>query len=348
VIRSLAAVLLLTALPALSQEPKNIILLIGDGLGPVHVDWAAELRKGDFRIATMPVAGLARTASLNRAVTDSAAGATALATGQRVEYEAVSMTAAGEPLPTILERAEQQGMATGLVTTSYFYDATPAAFAAHSPHRRNYADIAQQMVSREIDVIAGGGLLELGKEGLPSAEDLAAGGGYTLITDAAALAGGTGPRILALFPTERRNADFAGAKLADLTRWAISRLAGNPKGFVLIVEHEGIDSASHNNDSELLRAALTSLDEAVGAALDFAAGRSDTLVLVTGDHETGGLRGTETKSGRPRYEWSTTDHTASPVPVFASGPGAAAFAGFHLNTEVGARLMGLVIGRPGS
>ena len=341
--RYAAVVLLMMAafsLPA-QTRPKNIILIIGDGMGTVHIDWAAELRKEDFRIGRLPVSGLSRTASSDRAVTDSAAGATALATGVRTKYEALAIDPKGKPLETLLEIAEKRGKATGLVTTAAFFDATVAAFAAHSDHRRNYADILGQIVTREIEVIAGGGLERLGKPEIPTASELAKRGGYTLISDPTLLADAPAGRVLAVFPTERRDADIKGARLADLTRWAIGRLQDDPDGFLLVVEHEGTDSASHNNDSELVRAALISIDEAVGVAADFAAGNGDTLVLVTADHETGGLRGTETKLGRPRYEWSTTDHTAAPVAVFAAGPGSERFSGFQLNIDVGRKLIEL-------
>ena len=132
------------------------------------------------------------------------------------------------------------------------------------------------------------------------------------------------------------------APLPVLTRWAIDRLKGHVAGFFLMIENEGTDSASHQNFLPDVQSSLTSFDLSVGIALDFAAARGDTLVVVTADHETGGLRINETKAGRPRPEWSTTDHTAGAVPVFAFGPGSATFAGFYDNTDVGKKLLSFV------
>lgn len=349
---TIAAVLLaatVSAPPRASAiQPKNVILLIADGTGPAHMTVTKHLRGEQFRIGTMPVVGLATTQCADRAVTDSAAGATALATGFKTNYEMVSLDpATGAPLETVLERAEKAGKATGLVTTAGFWDATPAAFAAHVKHRSEALEIARQMLASGVDVVAGSGMQRFGVDKIPPFADFVASVKYTGITTRAELDAARGTKLLAVFPAQERDMDVPEAPLPVLAKWAIDRLEDDPQGFFLMIEHEGTDSSSHQNQTADVRKALISFDEAVGVALDFAQKRGDTLVVVTADHETGGLRLSETKQlARLRLEWSTTDHTATAVHVFAYGPGSAAFAGFQDNTDVGKKLLGAVLTKP--
>jgi alkaline phosphatase len=333
-------------LAATAATPKNVILLVADGTGSGHFTVAKNLRGESFRIGTMPVVGLHTTQCADRAVTDSAAAATAFATGFKTNYEMVSVDPKTlAPLPTVLEQAEKRGKATGLVTTANFWDATPAAFAAHDKHRRSKG-IDLQMLRSGADVIAGTGEEDFSRELSPEASKVAAENGYTVVNTRAQLDAAKGAKLLAYFPYQERNMDVPEAPLPVLAQWAIDHLDDDPDGFFLLIEHEGTDSSSHQNNQADVRKALTSFDEAVGVALDFAKQRGDTLVVVTGDHETGGLRVSETKTtSRWRIEWSTGDHTASAVPIFAYGPGAAAFAGFQDNTDVGKKLLAAVGGR---
>ncbi len=336
-----AFLLLLLSTAAFAQSPKNIILLVGDGMGPAHVTAARNARGAEFNIGRMPVIGLMMTACADRAVTDSAAAATALATGFKANYEAVGIDATGAAKTTVLEVAEKAGKSTGVVTTAYFYDATPSAFAAHVKHRSEHVAIAKQMFASGADLIVGSVLDSFTKDGGPSARDLATEAGIAVVTTRAEIDSSNAARVLALFPGQPRDGDFAEAPLPDLARSAIARLSKNPKGFFLLIEHEGIDSSSHQNNRVDATTSLTSFDTAVGVALDFAQKSGDTLVIVTGDHETGGLRISETKLGNWRMEWSTGDHTAVSIPVFAYGPGAASFAAFMDNTDVGRKLLEL-------
>lgn len=340
--------LLLVAVASSGEEPprapRNVILLIADGGGTAHFTLAKLRRGADFNIGRMPVVGLATTHSTERTVTDSASAATAIATGVKVNIGAVSLDPQGKPLETVLEAAERRGMVTGLVTTAQFWDATAAVFAAHAKDR--YADapeIIRQMLRSGAEVIAGAGLTALSEPKLSHVTADAKQQGYALLTTRAELeAAPPKSRVLAVFPEQPRDVEFPDAPLPVLAKWAIDRLQGNSGGFFLMIENEGIDSASHQNFLADVQGSLNSFDQAVGVALDFAGGRNDTLVVVTADHETGGLRINETKAGRPRPEWSTTDHTAGAVPVFAFGPGSATFAGFYDNTDVGRRLLTFV------
>ena len=342
--KTLLAVLFTTLLAssAIAQkQPKNVILFVGDGCGPAHFTAVRAQRAAEARIATMPVIGLSATSCSDRAVTDSAAAATALATGHKTIYERVSMDAEGKPLRTVLEVAEKAGKVTGVVTTADFWDATPAAFTAHAPHRREGASIIKQMLASGAELIIGTGLQAFGTNEIPTLADALAGTGFKAATTRAELDAITGNHILGVFPSQPRNLDVPDAPLPMLTQYALDKLRGHAAGFFLVIEHEGTDSSSHQNNSADTTKSLASLDTAVGVALDFAAKSGDTLVLVTGDHETGGMRLSETKSGRLRLEWSTAEHTATAIPVFAFGPGSAGFAGMYENTEVGRRLLAI-------
>lgn len=332
-------------LAATVAQPKNVILLVADGAGVGHFTVMRNLRGENFNTGLMPVIGFHATHCADRAVTDSAAAATALATGFKTNYEMVSVDPKTlAPLPTVLEAAEKIGKATGLVTTANFWDATPAAFAAHSKHRRD-PGVDLQMLRSGADVIAGTGEEDFSRELSPEAAQAAKENGYTVVNTRAELDAVKGAKLLAYFPYQERNVDVPEAPLPVLAKWALDKLDDDPDGFFLLIEHEGVDSSSHQNHHLDLRKSLTSFDEAVGVALEFAKKRGDTLVLVTADHETGGLRVSETKTtSRWRIEWSASDHTATAVPLFAFGPGAAAFAGFQDNTEVGKKLLAAVAG----
>lgn len=334
-------------LPLAAQIPKNVILIVGDGMGPAHVTAAKLTIEGAFRMGEMPVAGMVSTRSANDVVTDSAAAASALATGAKVNQEVVSIDPSGKALETVLEIAERAGKATGLVTTSYFWDATPAAFASHAAHRDNFGEIVEQMLKSGVELIAGGGVESFGRnEKLPpSIVDVARNAGFTLIRTAGELDTATGPHLLAVFPSQKSDVDYPEAPLPRLTKWAIQRLKADPQGFFLLVEHEGTDSSSHNNSRPDLLASLRSLDAAIGVALDFARTSGNTLVVVTGDHETGSLRISSTRLGRVRLEFATVDHTGVSVPLFAYGPGSASFGGYIDNTDVGKKLISFVRGR---
>ncbi|HLT90432.1 MAG TPA: alkaline phosphatase [Woeseiaceae bacterium] len=334
--------------PAADEAPGGIVLVVGDGMGAAHFTLARLLRGEDYRIGTMPEVGLVATHAVDTLVTDSAAAATAFATGVKTVKGAIGTDPSGAPVETVLEAAEARGLATGLVTTTVFVDATPAAFAAHAQSRAELGVIAQHMLSRGIEVIAGTGLERFGRDGWPEVDELARDNGYRPARNAAelAVAGSAEEPVLAILPSADMDAQSPEATLADLATWTLERLARNPAGFFLLVEHEGTDTASHRNRSAGFRKSVVELDEAVGAVLDFARRRGDVLVIVVGDHETGGLQVAGTP-GAPELVWRDDYHSGEAVPIFAEGPGAAAFGRFIDNTDVGRTLRELV-GRMGS
>lgn len=326
---------------AADETPRGIVLVVGDGMGSAHFTLARLLRGADYRIGTLPQVGLVATDSANDLVTDSAAAATAYATGVKTNDGYLGTDPSGRPQETVVEAAEARGLATGLVTTAIFGDATPAAFASHVEDRHELDVIIPQMTSRGIDVLASTGLERFGDDDRSTLDALASAHGYQAVRTAAELASADEGPVLAVFPSGELDAQSPEMPLAKLATWSLERLARNPHGFFLLVEHEGTDTASHRNRSDALMSAVVELDKTVGAVLDFARTHGDILVIVVGDHETGGLQ-LAGKPGEPELVWRDDYHSGEAVPIFSEGPGSAAFGRFLDNTEVGEALLALV------
>lgn len=325
--------------------PHGIVLIVGDGMGAAHFTLARLLHGGDFRIGQLPGVGLVATDAADTLVTDSAAAATAYATGIKTSHGHVGVDSSGAPYPTVLEAARERGLATGLVSTAPFGDATPAAFAAHAENRRDFALIGGQMLASGADILASTGLERFGTGDIPSLERFASGSDYQVVRTGDGVRGAADGPVLAVLPSGALDGESPEMPLHELALWSLERLSADPDGFFLLVEHEGTDTASHRHDAAALEKSLAELDAAVGAVVDFARARGDILVIVLGDHETGGLQIGGTPDG-PETIWRDNYHSGEAVPVFTEGPGAEAFTGFIDNTDVGRALLALV-GRMG-
>ncbi|MHB0912389.1 MAG: alkaline phosphatase [Armatimonadota bacterium] len=313
--RILPLILILLATCA-QAAPKNVILLIGDGMGTAQITLARLELSRALNIDSMPYAGLVTTHSADSKITDSAAAATALATGHKTANGMISTLPDGTKPETILEAAMRKGKAVGLVTTVTATHATPAAFGAHVGARSDETEIGRQYLAAGIGVIMGCGQPYFD---LAEAKRL----GYTVVDSEEELGKAEG-KLLAHF--EKR------PSLAVMTRAALSDLSQDPDGFFLMVEGGQIDWRCHDNDAAGTVRETEDFDEAVGAALSFAK-RGDTLVVVTADHETGGL--TITYEGP---KWAAKGHTACMVGIFAAGCDAEAFTGTMDNTDVAKRI----------
>lgn len=319
-----------------AAEPKvrNVILLIGDGMGPQQMGllelWARRASTSDVvgdtaidRLANEGVVGLSMTDPVDGLVVDSACSATQLATGRPALGEVIGLDGVGERVPTILEMAEERGLSTGLVSDTRLTHATPAAFAAHVAHRSMENEIAVQMIASGAEVMLSGGARhfvgaidtaarvdELGipfglssrrdDERDPIAEAVEA--GYALAfdrdqLDAAVAAGGP---VLGLFAASgmmdgiqwhRTRGDVVRTEptLREMTEAALTVLEQDEDGFFLMVEGGQIDWACHDNDAGRTLHEMRKFDDAIAGVLEWAGGRDDTLVVLTADHETGGL-----------------------------------------------------------
>lgn len=316
---------------------KNIILLIGDGMGQAHIDAAIALN-GSMNVEKMPVSGFSKTYSANNKITDSGAGATAMATGVKTYNGAIGVDVDSFPVETILEIAEKNGLSTGLISTSSITHATPASFIAHQKSRSKEEAIAEDFLRTDIDLFIGGGraFFKNRKDGKDLTKDLES-DGYSIVYDTIALKNATG-KIAALLAENQLPARDSGRMntLPLSVDKALSILSQNEKGFFLMIEGSQIDWAGHDNNEKYLLSELSDFDKAIGIALEFAKKEGNTLVIVTGDHETGGLtlQHNEKNSNSVRIVFSSKSHTGVMVPVFAFGPGAVNFTGIYENTAL--------------
>lgn len=321
------------------KKPKNIILMIGDGMGVSQVYAGMTVNHGKLNLERCTYIGFSKTYSADDYITDSAAGATAMSTGKKTKNGFIGVDTAGNELKTILEIAEDNGLATGLVATSSITHATPASFIAHYPDRHNYEILAKHFLDTDIDVFIGGGKNNFEKR--KDTEDLIKElikKDY-LITDSLEQIINIQSGKLAGFISKEHPksiVDGRGDMLEIASNTAINILKNNRKGFFLMIEGSQIDWGGHENNTEYVVSEMLDFDKAIGKVLDFARDDGNTLVIITADHETGGmgLNHGDFKSGEINAEYTTHGHTGVMVPVFAFGPGAENFAGIYENTEI--------------
>jgi alkaline phosphatase len=319
-----------------------VVLMIGDGMGQGQLEAASLYAYGEpgrLFLEGMPRRGQIRTASLS-GFTDSAAAATAMATGELTYNGRVGLDRRGDPAETLVELAHRIGLRAGVVSTSSLPHATPAGFTAHRDSRGQYVEIAgDQALLVQPDVMLGGGwryFLPAGEGSVRTDEGLIAplqAAGYDVVFSSAELhalpAPGPGDRVAGLFAADHldyvidRDDGTTQPTLAEMSIAALAYAEASPNGFFLVIEGARIDMASHGND---LRRAITetlAFDEAVRAVSEWAASREDVTILVTADHECGGLDVIAPRPAGvlPDVTWRWGEHTNARVDIFGSGPG---------------------------
>ena len=321
------------------KKVKNVIFMIGDGTGLSQwsVGWVAN--GGALNIDNMPVAGYSNTTCTDRLVTDSCAGGTALAIGEKTKYGYIGCNEAGEPVESNLQYAKRvKGMKTGVTVTCRINDATPANFCIHGTSRKDEEGLAAQYVDANVDFISGGGthFWNQRSDGRNLIEEMQA-KGYTFVDKLEDIAGAQGDKFLGLYDEyDLKPALDRGPVLMESTMKAI-RMLDNKKGFFLMVEGSQIDDWCHRNKVGYVCEELFDFDKVIGAVLEWAEKDGQTLVVVTADHNTGGLtllKGSK-EDREVKVHFSTSGHDGIVVPVFAYGPGAEEFAGWHDNAEIG-------------
>jgi alkaline phosphatase len=374
------------------RHARNVIVLQGDGMATAQRDLIRLVTAGntpgrELVMNQLDHAGLVHTdpADPEQAVTDSAAAATAFSTGVKTFNGGVGVDAQGNPVPTLLEDARRAGKATGLVTTSQVTDATPAAYGAHVTDRAQQSEIARQFLEgSKPDVILGGGedfWYPAGNPGAypdnpptdPTEQSKGDRGnlveraqqlGYRYVTNGDQLRRARGRKLLGLFANEEMfehreegHGDIYDpvVPLPDMAAKALDVLAQDRDGFFVLIEEEGIDEMAHENNAGLMIKAGAALDRTVALTVDFARRHPGTLIVVQGDHETGGLTienpddadesGEEISREDGPFQvkgtdlqvfadWTTNQHTGADTPITASGPGSEGFDGVIDNTEV--------------
>lgn len=331
-----------------AQASRRLILFIADGAGAGH--WSlARLVVGELAVDQFAAMGLSDTRGHDHTVTESAAGATAIATGVRTFPGALGVGPDSLPRETIFEAARERGMSTGLITTTYVLDATPAAFYSHSPRRTDWGTIIPHLLERRPTVLIGGGrgLFEqaMTSDSVPLLDILRR--GYTYVDTPKAfraLKMDTVNTLLALLAEDDLpTADAREPSLAELTSTALRILDRNRNGFFLMVENEETDTQAHAHRLfDSLAKEMWAFDAAIRTALNYQERHRETLIVVLADHETGGLTIGTDSLNQETLLYSTPGHTAEMVPVFAHGPGAERFRGLKRNDEIGQLLLAWV------
>lgn len=325
--------------------------------------WASVGQNGQLGMDSLPVSGWSMTSEVSGITTDSAAAATAMATGHKTYNGRISVSITGDSLPTILEQAQEKGWSVGLVSTTQISHATPAAFASHVLSRSNFTEIARQLFEQNINVLLAGGE----DDWLPTTETgchpnlghrtdsrnliaEAQNSGYTYICqpgELTALDLQNTTHLLGLFADDGMVRPFQ-PMLDEMTAIAIEILSQNPDGFFLLVEGGQIDWAAHANDAENVIGDVLGFDSAISLGLDYANTNSNALIIVSADHETGGMSVNSQSSGEPDEDgpfhmpdgtpffvnWTTTGHTGVNVPTSAQGNLAEQLVGIYENTHI--------------
>ena len=326
--------------PTIEKKPqiKNVIYMIGDGMGLNQIYAAMTANGGSLYIEKCSTTGLVKTYSASDYITDSAAGGTALATGSKTKNGMIGMNPDSANVYSVLNSFQDAGIPVGLVVTSPITHATPASFYAHQISRNLYENIAVDLYNSGIDFFCGGGRnhFENRQDSLNYTDSLIK-KGYNIVYNIDSI---EAPQLLPFgvlaadidLPRAEERGDYL-PKAVDL---AIKSLNAKGEGFFLMVEGSQIDYRGHGNDSVGVIAETLDFDRAVKVALDFAEKDGETLVVITADHETGGLT---ILNGNPSdstvsVTFNTTGHTGTMVPIYAYGPGADIFTGIMENIDI--------------
>lgn len=332
--------------PPQGKKIKNVILMIGDGMSLMHVYSAWTANRGKLYLDNCQAVGLSKTYCVDKLITDSGAGGTALATGHKTNYHAVGVDTEGRPLKSLVDYAAAKGKSTGIAVTCRLWDATPADFCCHNKDRDAEAEIVTDYVNCGVDYAFGGGakLFENREDGRNLFEELRANGYQTPRSwdELAAIKSG---KVFAVpYPVDTPLPAERGDLLARASLKGIELLNQNKNGFFMMIEGSQLDDYGHFNDLDLLMQETHDFDRTIGAIYKWAAQDGETLVVVTADHETGGLTlvDGDLQEGKIVCKFSTGSHSGVMVPVYAFGPGAEEFTGIYENTDVCKKIMKLL------
>lgn len=325
------------------KKPKNIILLIGDGMGLTQIYSGYTANKGQLSLFNIPTQGFSITKSSDSYITDSAAGATAMATGHKTNNRFISVDENGKPLELITQQLAKKNYKTAIISAGNIADATPACFYAHQPERSYFQSIAEDFLANPSDILIGGGPKEFTsrKDGKDLSKILIQ-KGYTFSDKFSSLDTIKNSKFIVLddasvVAMKNGRGDFLSRSLAKAT----STFAKTKNPFFIMAEAAQIDYGGHQNNVESVVREMLDFDKVVGQAMEFVDKNPETLLIVTADHETGGLSLIDgsIEKGYVHGSFSTNDHTAVPVPVFAYGPGAENFMGVYQNTAIYTKIM---------
>ena len=337
-----------------TEKVKNVILVIGDGMGLAAASsWMIDNHYAPTSFDRAQFVGISKTYSANNRVTDSAASGTAMACGVKTKNSMLGMGPDSTAVPSLAVLAKQKGLATGIVVTSHVCDATPSAFYGHVPNRGMSTQIINDMLAARLDIVVGGGRKYFtDPEKVPeNMIDKAVREGFTYAATPEDFYATTKTPIIGLFADGsypmaiERDTDF----LMDATMHTLDILDDNKKGFFAMIEGSHIDHAEHANNAEQLTFEMEEFDKLLNAVFDYADTHKGTLVVVTADHETGGvtlLSGSKdfTKGDTGiDVKFGTTGHSGIPGPIYAYGASAWKFGQVMENIEIFSRIKALLI-----
>lgn len=318
----------------IQQQSKNVILLIGDGMGLAQMYAGFTANHAQLNVFKMKYIGLSKTNSADNFHTDSAAGATAMGTGTKTKNRYLGVDSLGNNLVNMTETLAQKQIKTGLVVVENITGATPSGFYAHQPERNWEGEILKDLLASPVNLAIGAGQRLLSddmKKNNPNIEFL------TNIAELPSTKKAVKTLVLVNDNEVRAKSKGRGSFLAEAFDKAVEQLSkDNPKGFFLMVEGSQIDNGGHANNLDYIAEEMVDFDHVIGKAMAFADKNGETTVLVTADHETGGLtlHGGDFKTGQLEGAFASPDHTGIPVMVFAYGLNASLFQGFYENTDI--------------
>ena len=310
-------------------KAKNIVLMIGDGMGPNQIK-AGEIFKGEkLTMQNFPYMTKVETRSASDAITDSAAGGTAIATGVRTTNGVVGKNPALEDLETIVDIASSLGKSTGILATEELYGATPMDFSGHSNSRSNYDELLTTAANTgNVNLFASYTLS-------PAYESIFTDAGYTQLYDVDDISDCSDEKVFGSFEIKglapSMSADPVAVAFDRVVTEALEYLSKDEDGFFLMAEGSHIDHGGHNNDICYMLEELIAFDDAINAVLKWAYGRDDTVVIIVADHETGGLNLAEDITHDTLvetyqnggygdcYSWTTTGHTNTDIHCYING-----------------------------
>ena len=321
------------------KKVKNVILMIGDGMSLMHVYTAWAANRGKLWLENAQATGLSKTWAVKKLVTDSGSGGTSLATGVKTVYHAVGVDPEGKPLTSLVGVAKELGKDAGMAVTCRLWDATPCDFCCHNIDRDKEEELVGDYPTSGVDFVFGGGAQKFTnrKDGRDIFKELQKKGYHVSRTLDDFLAYDKNSRIFAVpYDKDTPLPDERGDLLARASMKGISLMNQNKNGFFMMIEGSQLDDYGHFNQLDLLMKETLDFDQTVGEVMKWAAKDGETLVVVTADHETGGLTlvNGNKEEGRVECCFSTKDHSGAMVPVYAFGPGAENFTGIFENTDV--------------
>ncbi|WP_437371782.1 alkaline phosphatase [Maribacter litoralis] len=339
------------------EAPVNIILMIGDGMGVPQISTAFYFEDQTSNFERFKSIGFHKSSSTSHWITDSAAGATAFSIGEKTYKRAIGVSADTVPKETILEKLQDKGYKTGLISLTSLTHATPASFYAHVKDRDMHEEIAEQLVVSNVDFFAGGGRKYFNQR--KDAKNLfleLANRQYNV--DTLALSKSNASAKNAFILTEEglpSKIDGRGDFLKEATENALHYFDQANQPFFMMIEGSYIDWGGHAENAEMVISEVSDFDRTLGAVLDFVESHPNTLLVVTADHETGGVSvgkfyETDKESGKKTevpqkvgVYFNTDQHSGELIPVFAKGKGAHNFQGIYENSEIYHHMMKVIM-----